>query len=421
MNYIEYKKNILNIENLSIIDIASKNPTPFYCYSNNHIVDQYSKFSKSLEKIDHKIFYAVKSNSNQSIIKILANLGSGMDVVSGGELNRALKAGVKGSDIIYSGVGKTDEEISYAIDSKVSCLNVESESELHTINQIATEKKIRTNISIRVNPDVDAETHVKITTGKAENKFGIEFNDSARIYKVASTLKNINITGVSIHIGSQITNLEPFRKAFLIIRDLVSELRNNGHTIDHIDLGGGLGIDYHENETPPSVNEYGKLVSSIFEKIDAQIYLEPGRFIIGNSGLLVTKVINVKTTPQKSFIIVDAGMNDFIRPTLYGAYHEVLPIINNLGTSNKRYDIVGPICETGDFFAKNRKMNFVKKGSLIAIKSVGAYGAVQSSNYNSRPIAAEILVNKNQYEIVRHAQKIDDLINLDTVATWLDD
>jgi diaminopimelate decarboxylase len=343
-----------------------------------------------------------------------------MDVVSGGELSRALKAGVKGSDIIYSGVGKTDEEISYAIESKVSCLNVESESELHTINQIASESKTKANISIRVNPDVDAKTHVKITTGKAENKFGIEFNDSARIYKLASSLKNINITGVSIHIGSQITSLEPFKKAFLIIRDLVSQLRNDGHTIDHIDLGGGLGIAYHENETPPSINDYGKLVSSIFEGVGAQIYLEPGRFIIGNSGLLITKVINVKTTPQKSFIIVDAGMNDFIRPTLYGAYHETLPVIDNLGTSSKRYDVVGPVCETGDFFAKNRKMNFVKKGSLIAIKSVGAYGTVQSSNYNSRPIVAEILVNKGQYEIIRHAQKIDDLINLDTVATWLD-
>ena len=420
MNYIEYKKNILNIENLSIIDIASKHPTPFYCYSNSHIVDQYNKFSKSLEKIDHKIFYAVKANSNQSIIKILANLGAGMDVVSGGELRRALNAGVKGSDIIYSGVGKTDEEISYAIESNVSCLNVESESELHTIDQIAAEKRVKANVSIRVNPDVDAKTHVKITTGKAENKFGIEFNDSARVYKLASSLKNINITGVSIHIGSQITSLEPFQKAFLIIRDLVSQLRKDGHTIDHIDLGGGLGIDYHENETPLSINDYGELVSSIFEGVGAQIYFEPGRFIIGNSGLLITKVINVKTTPQKSFIIVDAGMNDFIRPTLYGAYHETLPVINNLGTSSKRFDIVGPICETGDFFAKNRKMNFVKKGSLIALKSVGAYGAVQSSNYNSRPMAAEILVSKDQYEVIRHAQKIDDLINLDTIATWLD-
>tara|TARA_A100001011_G_scaffold361446_1_gene409564 strand:- start:1093 stop:2178 length:1086 start_codon:yes stop_codon:yes gene_type:complete len=361
----------------------------------------------------------MKANSNLSIIKLLLNKGSGIDVVSGGEIERAISAGAKGKDIIYSGIGKTDEELNYAIESKVHCINVESQSELIRINDISKSLGVKQNIAIRINPDVDAKTHIKITTGKAENKFGIEYDYTESIYKIAADLKNINIAGISVHIGSQITSLKPFKKAYTIMYDIIKNLRSIGHKIDHVDLGGGLGVSYTTEENIPTFKEYANLIQSIFGNADIKVYIEPGRLLVANSGLLITKVTDVKTTTQKTFIIVDAAMNDFIRPTLYGSYHEILPIKNNLGTSNKVYDIVGPICETGDYFAKNRKMNSVKIGSIIAIKSVGAYGSVQSSNYNSRPQIAEILVKDDKYEIIRERVEVKDLIKQEKIATWL--
>jgi len=418
MNPIEYKNNQLHIEKINIQELSNSNQTPFYCYSEESIVNQYDGLYSAFD-MDIKIFYAMKANSNLSIIKLLLNKGSGIDVVSGGEIERAIRAGAKGKDIIYSGIGKTDEELNYAIESKVHCINVESQSELIRINDISKSLGVKQNIAIRINPDVDAKTHIKITTGMAENKFGIEYDYTESIYKIAADLKNINIAGISVHIGSQITSLKPFKKAYTIMYDIIKNLRSIGHKIDHVDLGGGLGVSYTTEENIPTFKEYANLIQSIFGNADIKVYIEPGRLLVANSGLLITKVTDVKTTTQKTFIIVDAAMNDFIRPTLYGSYHEILPIKNNLGTSNKVYDIVGPICETGDYFAKNRKMNSVKIGSIIAIKSVGAYGSVQSSNYNSRPQIAEILVKDDKYEIIRERVEVKDLIKQEKIATWL--
>lgn len=418
MNPIEYKNNQLHIEKINIQELSNSNQTPFYCYSEESIINQYDGLYSAFD-MDIKIFYAMKANSNLSIIKLLLNKGSGIDVVSGGEIERAIRAGAKGKDIIYSGIGKTDEELNYAIESKVHCINVESQSELIRINDISKSLGVKQNIAIRINPDVDAKTHIKITTGKAENKFGIEYDYTESIYKIAADLKNINIAGISVHIGSQITSLKPFKKAYTIMYDIIKNLRSIGHKIDHVDLGGGLGVSYTTEENIPTFKEYANLIQSIFGNADIKVYIEPGRLLVANSGLLITKVTDVKTTTQKTFIIVDAAMNDFIRPTLYGSYHEILPIKNNLGTSNKVYDIVGPICETGDYFAKNRKMNSVKIGSIIAIKSVGAYGSVQSSNYNSRPQIAEILVKDDKYEIIRERVEVKDLIKQEKIATWL--
>ncbi|MGI9312735.1 MAG: diaminopimelate decarboxylase [Alphaproteobacteria bacterium] len=418
MNPIEYKNNQLHIEKINIQELSNSNQTPFYCYSEESIINQYDGLYSAFD-MDIKIFYAMKANSNLSIIKLLLNKGSGIDVVSGGEIERAIRAGAKGKDIIYSGIGKTDEELNYAIESKVHCINVESQSELIRINDISKSLGVKQNIAIRINPDVDAKTHIKITTGKAENKFGIEYDYTESIYKIAADLKNINIAGISVHIGSQITSLKPFKKAYTIMYDIIKNLRSIGHKIDHVDLGGGLGVSYTTEENIPTFKEYANLIQSIFGNADIKVYIEPGRLLVANSGLLITKVTDVKTTTQKTFIIVDAAMNDFIRPTLYGSYHEILPVKNNLGTSNKVYDIVGPICETGDYFAKNRKMNSVKIGSIIAIKSVGAYGSVQSSNYNSRPQIAEILVKDDKYEIIRERVEVKDLIKQEKIATWL--
>lgn len=418
MNPIEYKNNQLHIEKINIQELSNSNQTPFYCYSEESIINQYDGLYSAFD-MDIKIFYAMKANSNLSIIKLLLNKGSGIDVVSGGEIERSIRAGAKGKDIIYSGIGKTDEELKYAIESKIHCINVESQSELIRINDISKSLGVKQNIAIRINPDVDAKTHIKITTGKAENKFGIEYDYTESIYKIAADLKNINITGISVHIGSQITSLKPFKKAYTIMHDIIKNLRSIGHKIDHVDLGGGLGVSYTMDENIPTFKEYANLIQSIFGNADIKVYIEPGRLLVANSGLLITKVTDVKTTTQKTFIIVDAAMNDFIRPTLYGSYHEILPVKNNLGTSNKIYDIVGPICETGDYFAKNRKMNSVKIGSIIAIKSVGAYGSVQSSNYNSRPQIAEILVKDDKYEIIRERIEVKDLIKQEKIATWL--
>ncbi len=415
---IKYKSNSLYIEGLSVEKLADDNQTPFYCYSEKYIEDQYQALISAFN-MDVKIFYSMKANSNISILKVLLNKGSGIDVVSGGEIERAITAGASGRDIIYAGVGKTDEELTYAIKTKIHCINVESQSELMRINDICQKLNTKQNISLRVNPDVDAKTHVKITTGKAENKFGIEFDYIKSLYAIAAELPNINICGISLHIGSQITNLKPFKKAFQIIYDLIHELRSLGHKIKHVDLGGGLGVTYSDDDNVPTFKEYASLIQSIFGNLKIEVYIEPGRLLVANSGLLVTRVVDIKTTSQKTFVVVDAAMNDFIRPTLYSSYHEILPVQNNLGTSNKLYDIVGPICETGDYFAKNRKMNSVQVGSLIAIKSAGAYGSVLSSNYNSRPQIAEIIVQNDKYEIIRERVEVKDMLTRERIANWL--
>ena len=414
MTPIKYKSNNLYVEGLSIEKLADDNQTPFYCYSEKYIEDQYQAL-KSAFDMEAKIFYSMKANSNLSILKLLLNKGSGIDVVSGGEIERALNAGATGKDIIYAGVGKTDEELTYAIKTKIHCINVESQSELTRINDICEKLNTKQNISLRVNPDVDAKTHVKITTGKAENKFGIEFDYIKSMYAIASELPNVNIIGISVHIGSQITNLKPFKKAFQIIYDLINDLRGLGHKIKHVDLGGGLGVTYSDDDNVPTFKEYASLIQSIFGNLNIEVYIEPGRLLVANSGLLVTRVVDIKTTSQKTFVIVDAAMNDFIRPTLYNSYHEILPVKNNLGTSNKLYDIVGPICETGDFLGIDFNLQETKKNEVLVIMTCGAYGSVMRSNYNSRPSAAEVFILNNEEILLRKREEIDQLLKLDII------
>jgi diaminopimelate decarboxylase len=342
-----------------------------------------------------------------------------MDVVSGGELARALAAGVSGEAIVYSGVGKTAGEIGAALDAGAFCLNIESESELALVAEVARARGTTAPIALRVNPDVDAQTHAKITTGRAENKFGIAFDDAVALYSHAGGLDGVEVTGVAMHIGSQITSLAPFEAAFKRMVGLVGDLRAQGQSISHVDLGGGLGIPYQEGEQPPHPDDYAAMVRRVFAGIGATLILEPGRLIAGNAGILVARVLHVKTGATKSFLIVDAAMNDLIRPTLYDAFHEVLPGREAVDGARRRYDVVGPVCETGDYLALDRELPELAGGDLVAFATAGAYGAVQSGTYNTRPLVAEVLVSGHDFAVVRPRQTIDQLIGLDRVAPWL--
>ena len=418
INY-NYKKGNLIFDDLNIKNIAKEIETPFYCYSLNYLKNQYLSLDSSINLKDYEICYAIKSNSNQSIIKNFANMGAGADVVSIGEMKRALKANIPPNKIVFSGVGKNPNEIKFALNNDILMFNVESASELKKISDEAFIQSKRAPIAIRINPDISAGENEKISTGKAQDKFGISWKDAYEIYEYASNLPGIEIKGVDAHIGSQINQLEPFSHTFDKLKEITSELKNKGHKIDIIDVGGGLGVKYKENEEPINIKKYGKLLSEKFGDLDCKVIVEPGRFLTANAGILVTKILHIKKSDIKNFVIVDAGMNDFIRPTLYGAHHNIMPLNEPKKIETLKCDIVGPVCETGDFFAKDIDLKDINEDDFLAICSTGAYGSVQSSNYNTRPTIDELLINKGKYEIIRKRINEDIIIDKDIISKWV--
>src|ERR1700722_1103120 len=421
MHYFFYRNGALFAEEVDLARIAGEVGTPFYCYSTATIERHFRVFSDAFVGARALVCYAMKANSNQAVLTTLARLGAGMDVVSEGELRRARAAGVPGPRIIFSGVGKTSAEMALGLDEDIRCFNVESEPELEALSEVAIARGRRARIAIRVNPDVDARTHAKISTGKSENKFGIPISTAREVYARARELQGIEIDGVDMHIGSQITELAPFDNAFALLADFVRQLRADGHAIDHVDLGGGLGIPYRrDNQPPPNPEAYAEIVRRRTKMLGCAVVLEPGRLIVGNAGVLVTSVLYVKNGPGKTFVIVDAAMNDLIRPTLYDAHHEILPVMEAAPSARRlKVDVVGPICESGDYLAQNREIAEVAAGDLLAVMSAGAYGAVQSGTYNSRLLIAEVLVNGADYAIVRARPSYEDLIGLDKIPPWL--
>ena len=421
MHHFGYRGGVLHAEELSLADLASAVGTPFYCYSTATLERHYRVLQQAFAGLDPLICYAIKANSNQGIIATLARLGAGMDVVSEGELRRARAAGVPADRIIFAGVGKTREEMAYALGEGIHGFNVESEPELEALSEVAAGLGATARIALRINPDVDAKTHAKISTGKAENKFGIPFGDAPRLYAKAANLPGIEAAGIHMHIGSQITDLKPFRDAFTLMRQLTVDLRAAGHAIQHLDMGGGLGVPYHSgNDIPPSPQAYADVVRETVGDLGLKIALEPGRMIVANAGVLVARVIYAKHGSDKTFTIVDAAMNDLIRPTLYEAEHEIWPVSEATGRLLPiMQDVVGPVCETGDYLALNRKLPPFAAGDLIAFMTAGAYGAVMSSTYNTRLLVPEVLVNGRDYAIVRPRPSFDDLIGLDRMPDWL--
>ena len=421
MHHFDYKNGELFAEDVAIEEIAREVGTPFYCYSTATLTRHYQVFSSAFDDIPSLVCYAMKANSNQAVLKTLGQLGAGMDVVSEGELRRARAAGVPASKIVFSGVGKTEAEQAYALEEDILCFNIESEPELHQLSRVATRMGKTARVSMRINPDVDAKTHAKIATGKAENKFGIPWQSARDVYATAARLPGLKVTGIDMHIGSQITELEPFDNAFARLGELISDLRGEGHSIDHVDLGGGLGIPYvTDNDPPPHPDAYAEVVKKHVRQLDCTVMFEPGRLIAGNAGILVTKVIYVKEGADKNFVIVDGAMNDLIRPTLYEAHHEVRPVKEETGqTARIKADIVGPVCETGDYLAQDRDMPAVEAGDMLAVYSAGAYGAVQSCTYNSRLLVPEVLVNADQFAVIRPRTSYEELIGLDRIPDWL--
>ena len=421
MRHFDYRDGVLHAEGVNIAEMAETVGTPFYCYSTATLERHYRVFSAAFADVDSLVCYAMKANSNQSVLRTLARLGAGADVVSGGELKRALAAGIPPNKILFSGVGKTATELRAALSEDILCINVESEPELELLSALAVEMGRTARISIRVNPDVDSGGHAKITTGKSENKFGIPLSGARTVYARAAKLPGIKVRGVDVHIGSQITDLAPMEVAFRLLADFVTVLRGDGHTISHVDVGGGLGIPYYEDrEVPPEPAAYAAMVKRVTHNLGCTLMFEPGRLIVGNAGILVARVVYVKHGDGKNFVIIDAAMNDLIRPTLYEAYHEILPVQAPAeGASMIVADVVGPVCETGDYLALDRKLPLPKPGDLIAVMTAGAYGAVQAGTYNTRALVPEVLVNGNQYAVVRPRVEVEDLIALDKTAPWL--
>jgi diaminopimelate decarboxylase len=420
MNHFDYRGGILHAEGVALDRLAGAVGTPFYCYSTATLTRHYEVFAGAFADVRALVCYAMKANSNQAIVKTLAGLGSGADVVSGGELKRALLAGVPPSRIMFSGVGKTEAELTAAVDAGILCVNVESEPELALLSTIATATGRRTDISLRVNPDVDARTHAKIATGKSENKFGIPISRAREVYAHAAKLPGVRVSGVDMHIGSQITELQPFDDAFALLSEFVHMLRADGHAIEHVDLGGGLGIPYRDGDDPPSPQAYAAVVKRATASLDCTLIFEPGRLIVGNAGILVTRVLYVKRGETKTFVIVDAGMNDLVRPTLYEAHHEVRPVKEPPADAPRILaDVVGPVCESGDFLALDRAMAEPAPGDLLAVMTAGAYGAVQAGTYNTRPLVAEVMVRDNRYSVVRPHISVDEIIALDRLPDWM--
>ncbi|MCS3445979.1 MULTISPECIES: diaminopimelate decarboxylase [Bradyrhizobium] len=421
MNHFDYRDGVLHAEAVNLIELAEAVGTPFYCYSTATLERHYRVFTEAFAGEKALVCYAMKANSNQSVLRTLAKLGAGADVVSGGELKRALAAGIPPSKIVFSGVGKTESELRAALATDILCINIESEPELEMLSRLAVEMKKTARISVRVNPDVDAGTHAKISTGKSENKFGIPIARAREVYARAAKLPGIKVTGTDVHIGSQITDLGPLEVAFRLLAEFVQALRADGHDISHIDFGGGLGIPYYmDRAAPPAPDAYAAMVKRVTHNLGCTLMFEPGRMIVGNAGILVTRVIHVKPGDAKNFVIIDAAMNDLIRPTLYEAHHDILPVRQPApGTPTMIADVVGPVCETGDYLALDRSLPQPKAGDLLAIMTAGAYGAVQSGTYNTRPLVPEVLVKDDQYAVVRPRIDVDALIAMDKPAPWL--
>ena len=421
MDHFLYRDGILHAEDVAIPEIAAHVGTPFYVYSTATLERHYRLFEEALSPLPHLICFAVKSNGNVAVLKTLARLGAGMDVVSGGEYLRAKAAGVPGDRIVFSGIGKTRAEMRMALEGGIRQFNVESEPELRALSEIAASMGLRAPITIRVNPDVDAKTHEKIATGKKDNKFGIPIARARAVYAEAAHLPGIEVMGIDVHIGSQLTELEPFEQAYLKVADLTHALRADGHNIRRLDLGGGLGIPYERsNSAPPLPIEYGALIKRCVGDLGCEVEIEPGRLISGNAGLLVASVIYLKEGEGRDFLILDAAMNDLVRPSMYGAHHDIVPVVEPApGLEMQPFDVVGPVCETGDTFAKARMMPALAVGDLVAFRSAGAYGAVMASEYNTRPLVPEVLVDRHQFAVIRARPSYDEIINRDTIPAWL--
>jgi diaminopimelate decarboxylase len=421
MDHFLYRDGQLMAEDVNIAEIAAQVGTPFYVYSTATLLRHFKLFDDALSGMDHLVCFAVKSLSNVAVLKLLGDAGAGMDVVSGGEYLRAKAAGVSGDKIVFSGIGKTREEMRLALEGGIRQFNVESEPEMEALSQVALSLNTVAPITVRVNPDVDAKTHAKISTGKKEDKFGIPISRAREVYAMAAKLRGLKVIGIDVHIGSQLTELEPFRLAYRKVAELTEQLRSDGHDITRLDLGGGLGIPYaRDNNAPPLPREYGALIKEEVGHLGCEIEIEPGRLISGNAGLLVAKVIYVKSGEDREFLIVDAAMNDLVRPAMYGAWHDIVPVIEPAaGVDQTPYDVVGPICESGDTFAKGRMLPPLDPEALVGFRSAGAYSAVMSSEYNSRPLIPEVLVNGDQFAVIRRRPTFEDMINRDTIPQWM--
>jgi diaminopimelate decarboxylase len=421
MDHFLYRNGVLHAEDVPLTEIAARVGTPFYVYSTATLTRHYHLFTEALSPLPHQVCFAIKSLSNVAVLKVLAGLGAGMDVVSQGEYLRAKAAGVPGEKIVFSGVGKTRAEMRLALEGGIRQFNIESEPEMRALSEVAVSLGKIAPITIRVNPDVDAKTHEKIATGKKENKFGIPIARALEVYAEAASLPGLQIVGIDVHIGSQLTDLEPFEAAYKKVADLTLALRGAGHQIERLDLGGGLGIPYtRSNEAPPLPSDYGALIKRTVGHLGCEIEIEPGRLISGNAGLLVSSVIYLKEGEGRDFLILDAAMNDLVRPSMYGAHHDILPVVEPAaGLEQREYDVVGPVCETGDTFAKQRVMPPAGPGDLIAFRSAGAYGAVMSSEYNSRPLIPEVLVKGDQFAVIRERPTYDEMLNRDKLPEWL--
>ncbi|HEV7878988.1 diaminopimelate decarboxylase [Bradyrhizobium sp.] len=421
MNHFDYRNGVLHAEAVDLAVLADAVGTPFYCYSTATLERHYRVFAGAFADVESLVCYSLKANSNQSVLRTLARLGAGADVVSGGELKRALAAGFAREKILFSGIGKTEAELRQALLEDILCINVESEPELELLSRLAAEMGRIARVSVRVNPDVDSGSHAKISTGKAENKFGVPLVQARGVYARAARLPGIKVTGVDVHIGSQITDLGPLEAAFRKLADFVHTLRADGHSISHVDFGGGLGIPYHaDREAPPAPAAYAEMVKRVTHNLGCTLMFEPGRLIVGNAGILVTRVIYLKRGDAKNFVVIDAAMNDLIRPTLYEAHHDILPVrLAEPGARTILADVVGPVCETGDYLALGRTMPEPKPGDLLAVMTAGAYGAVQSGTYNTRALVPEVLVKDDQYAVVRPRIEVDALIAMDKIAPWL--
>ncbi len=421
MDHFNYKAGVLHAEEVDLREIARAVGTPFYVYSSATLLRHLQVFDEALEGLPHLVCYAMKANSNLAVIKLLGDAGAGMDVVSGGEYRRAIAAGVPGDRIVFSGVGKTAEEMKLALEGGIRQFNVESEPELYRLSQVAVSLGKIAPITVRVNPDVDAKTHAKIATGKSENKFGIPIAKARDVYAEAARLEGIKVVGIDVHIGSQLTDLAPYETAFRKVAELTEALRADGHEIVRLDLGGGLGIPYERsNQAPPLPFDYGEVIKRTVGHLGCEIEIEPGRLVAGNAGLLVSEVIYVKEGEGRNFLILDAAMNDLIRPAMYDAHHDIVPLIEpEPGLESEPYDVVGPVCESGDTFAKGRHIAAQQAGDLVAFRSAGAYGAVMSSEYNSRPMVPEVLVQGDQFAVIRPRPSFDEMLKRDTIPSWL--